>query len=235
MLCGFMKWKRPERVSTIANFSGEGMFEKGISSTKVSCLKICLVELLVSIVELCFGIWKLLNINLLVMEIILWVVLGVVNLFLLLACISRVVLSIEEITLFKKMMVWICMIMVIAIIVGNYFFEIPRDTSFWMMSLVCVGIILQKKAQDNLYSQLFFFLADNPVGFFMPESEDEEEEVFYGSININGKTMSAVGVDSEYKLGQEEVSFVYVELDEQGDFRELQVVIYPQEVAEGSV
>ena len=169
------------------------------------------------------------------MEIILWVVLGVVNLFLLLACISRVVLSIEEITLFKKMMVWICMIMVIAIIVGNYFFEIPRDTSFWMMSLVCVGIILQKKAQDNLYSQLFFFLADNPVGFFMPESEDEEEEVFYGSININGKTMSAVGVDSEYKLGQEEVSFVYVELDEQGDFRELQVVIYPQEVAEGSV
>lgn len=169
------------------------------------------------------------------METILWVVLGVVVLFLLLACISRVVLSIEEITLFKKMMAWIYLIMVIAIIVGHYFFEIPQDTSFWMMSLVCVGIILQKKAQDNLSFQLFFFLADNPVGFFMPKSEDEKEGGFYGSININGKVMSAVGIDSNYKLGQVEKSFAYVELDDYGDFKELQVVIYPQEVAEGSV
>ena len=169
------------------------------------------------------------------MENVLWLTLGVVTLFLLLACISKVVLSIEEIALFKNMMPWVYLIMVIAIIVGNCFFEISRATSFGMFGVVFFNMILQKKAQDNFYSQLYFFLADNPVGFFMPESEDEEEEVFYGSININGKTMSAVGVDSEYKLGQEEVSFVYVELDEQGDFRELQVVIYPQEVAEGSV
>ena len=156
-------------------------------------------------------------------------------LFLLLACISGVVLSIEEIDLFKSMMPWVYLVMVIAVIVGNFFFEISRYTSFWMMSLVCVAIILQKKAQENFYSQLYFFLKNNPVGSFMPESEDEEEGVFYGSININGKTMNAVGLDSEYKLGKEEASFVYVELDEQGDFRELQVVICPQEAVEGSV
>ena len=169
------------------------------------------------------------------MEIILWLVLGAVTLFLFLACISKIVLSIEEIALFKSMMPWVYLIMVFAIIAGNYFFDISRNTCFQMMSLVCVGVVLQKKAQDNLYSQLFFFLKDNRVGFFVPESEDEEEGVFYGSININGKTMNAVGLDSEYKLGKEEVSFVYVELDEQGDFRELQVVMCPQEAVEGSV
>ena len=169
------------------------------------------------------------------METILWLVLGAVTLFLLLACISKVVLSIEEIALFKSMMPWVYLAMVIAVIAGNFCFEIPRATSFGMFGVVFFNMILQKKAQDNLYSQLFFFLADNPVGSFMPESEDEEEGVFYGSININGKTMNAVGLDSEYKLGKEEASFVYVELDDYGDFKELQVVIYPQEVAEGSV
>ena len=174
------------------------------------------------------------------MEEILWLVLGAVTLFLLLACISKVVLSIEEIALFKRMMPWVYLIMVFAIIAGNYFFEISRDTSFYMLSLVCVGVVLQKKAQDNLYSQLFFFLKDNPVGFFVPESEDEEDEgVFYGTININGKVMSAVGIDvdanARYELGKEEPSFAYVELDDNGDFLELQVVICPQKVAEGSV
>lgn len=163
--------------------------------------------------------------------------LGVVMLFLLLACISGVVLSIEEIDLFKSMMPWVYLVMVIAVIVGNFFFEISRYTSFWMMSLVCVAIILQKKAQENFYSQLYFFLKNNPVGFFMPESEDEEDEgIFYGKININGKLMNAVGVDAKYELGKEEPSFAYVELDDNGDFRELQLTILPQKkVVEGSV
>ena len=163
--------------------------------------------------------------------------LGVVTLFLLLACISGVVRSIEEIALFKRMMPWVYLAMVIAVIAGNFFFEIPRATSFGMFGVVFFNMILQKKAQDNLYSQLFFFLADNPVGSFMPESEDEEDEgVFYGKIDINGKTMNAVGVDAKYKLGKEEPSFIYVELDEQGDFLELQVVMCPREnITEGSV
>lgn len=175
------------------------------------------------------------------MEIILWLVLGAVTLFLFLACISKIVLSIEEIALFKSMMPWVYLIMVFAIIAGNYFFDISRNTCFQMMSLVCVGVVLQKKAQDNLYSQLFFFLKDNPVGFFVPESEDEEDEgVFYGTININGKVMNAVGIDvdanAKYELGKEEPSFAYIELDDNGDFLELQVVICPREnITEGSV
>ena len=56
------------------------------------------------------------------METVLWFVLGAVTLFLFLACISKVVLSIEEIALFKRMIPWVYLIMVIAIIVGNCFF-----------------------------------------------------------------------------------------------------------------
>lgn len=170
------------------------------------------------------------------METVLWFVLGAVTLFLFLACISKVVLSIEEIALFKRMIPWVYLIMVIAIIVGNCFFEVPRPTSFGMLGIVFFDAILQKKAQDNFYCQLFSFLMSNPVGVFMPDSEDKEEGgVFYGRVNIEGKVMNAVGVDAKYEIGKKAASFVYVELDDNGDFKELQVVKCPQEFAEGSV